>query len=79
MRVIAIVNQKGGCGKTTTAVNLAGCLSVDGARVLVVDLDPRAGASGTPVFEANDAYYLPIAGFAGVSAPGPRVRIYRVR
>ena len=43
MRVIAIVNQKGGCGKTTTTVNLAGCLAADGARVLVVDMDP-AGA-----------------------------------
>ena len=45
MRVIAIVNQKGGCGKTTTAVNLAGCLAADGFRVLVVDLDPQAHAT----------------------------------
>jgi len=45
MRTIAIVNQKGGCAKTTTAVNLAGCLATDGARVLVVDLDPQAHAS----------------------------------
>ncbi len=44
MRTIAIVNQKGGCGKTTTTVNLAGCLSVAGARVLVVDMDPKAHA-----------------------------------
>jgi len=45
MRVIAIVNQKGGCGKTTTTVNLAGALAADGARVLVVDLDPQAHAT----------------------------------
>jgi chromosome partitioning protein len=45
MRVIAIVNQKGGCGKTTTTVNLAGSLAADGYRVLVVDLDPQAHAT----------------------------------
>ena len=45
MRVIAIVNQKGGCGKTTTTVNLAGALVDDGAEVLVVDLDPQAHAT----------------------------------
>jgi len=45
MRTIAIVNQKGGCAKTTTAVNLAGALADEGARVLVVDLDPQAHAT----------------------------------
>ena len=45
MRTIAIVNQKGGCGKTTTAVNLGGCLAAHGGRVLIVDLDPQAHAT----------------------------------
>ena len=45
MRTIAIVNQKGGCGKTTAAVNLAGALAARGARVLLVDLDPQAHAT----------------------------------
>jgi chromosome partitioning protein len=45
MRTIAVINRKGGCGKSTTAVNVAAALGEVGRRALVIDLDPQGTAS----------------------------------
>ena len=74
MRTIAIINQKGGCGKTTTAINLSAVLAEMGHRTILIDLDPQAHcAAGLAVPPASIEYdigdaMLKVGGTGPVSA-----------
>jgi chromosome partitioning protein len=72
MRTIAVMNQKGGCGKTTTCVSLAGCLAAEGHRVLVVDMDPQGHATlglGVDPEDLSENLYEVLAEDGGSATP----------
>src|SRR5437016_11912251 len=69
MKIVAIANQKGGVGKTTTAVNLGAALAELGRRVLIIDLDPQANATSSFGLQAVEdiSLYEPLLGGALVT------------
>lgn len=82
MQIIAVANHKGGCGKTTTAINLAAALAQLGQRVLLVDFDPQGHATLGLGYDPNSfektAYHAMVGDFLPVSTLAVKTRVPRL-
>lgn len=68
-----MINQKGGVGKTTTAINLGACLAAHGKKVLIVDMDPQANATSSLGFDKNEVKQGTYEVLIGAAPIGPQI------
>jgi chromosome partitioning protein len=80
MKIIAVANQKGGVGKTTTSVNLGCALAEEGLRILIIDLDPQGNATSSFGLQGleGETLYEPLLGSVSIAEKILPTRVERV-